>query len=178
MAMRIPKRAGATAGVAALAVEIARLRVAAISTNVHASALHGPANLNVDPPTVAAFTAPAVASDLATSLTLCNWIVGVARQHFADTSAHKVADATSLPVIGAAVDLGTAQTAANLVKASLNTHEASTTYHYTADAANLIAAADASNQGTLNTLLNEIRTDLLAHGAAALAGYHVELVDS
>lgn len=114
-------------------------------------------------------------SSLATALTLCNELINFGRNHLADSvaaggCAHKVADTTSWPAIGAAVDLTSAQTAANLMKATWNTHIASTTYHYNADATNAIAAANASNQGTLDTLLNEMKVDMLAHtqsGASA-----------
>jgi hypothetical protein len=178
MAMVIQKR-NRDAISSALAVEVARLRVAAVGSNFHACALHAPANLSTDPPTVTTLTAPANATDLPTSLVLCNWLIGVTRQHFADTAAHKVVDtADTLPAIGAAVDLTSAQTAANLIKASYETHRASTTYNYTADATNTLSSADATNQGTLNTLLNEMKTDLPAHFAGALAGFTVVLVDS
>lgn len=179
MAIVIHKR-NRDAAVSAMAVEIARLRVAAVGSNFHACALHAPANLNTDPPTVTTLTAPADASSLATSLTLCNWLIGVARQHFADTAAHKVVDtADTLPAIGAAIDLASAQTAANLIKASYNTHRASTTYHYNADSTNTITSADATDQSSLNTLVNELKADAaIAHVAGALAGFTVVLVDS
>ncbi len=127
--------------------------------------------------------AAAVASDLATSLTLCNELIGFLRFHLADSTvaagtAHKVADVTSLPVLGAAIDLTSAQTAANLMKATYNTHIASTTYHYNADATNGIAAADASNQGTLNTLLNEMRTDCAAHTQSGASQASIRLVSA
>ncbi len=118
------------------------------------------------------------ASDLATSLTLCNNIIGVARFMFADTLAHKVVDATSLPALGAAVDLTSAQTAANLIKASYNTHRASTTYHYNADSTNTITSADATDQSSLNTLLNELKTDINAHMLSGATGDAIRLVSA
>lgn len=118
------------------------------------------------------------ATDLPTSLALCNNIIGVYRFHFADTLAHKLADATSLPALGAAIDLTSAQTAANLIKASLATHIASTTVNYAADATNTISSADATNQGTLNTLLNELKTDINAHMASGPAAASLRLVSA
>lgn len=102
-------------------------------------------NFHMDKYEVAACSS-ANASSLATSLTLCNELIYHLRFHFADTVAHKVADTTSLPAIGAAVDLPSAQTAANLMKASYNTHRASTTFHYNADSTNTITSADATDQ--------------------------------
>lgn len=109
----------------------------------------------------------AAATDLGTSLTLCNDLIAVVTFHFADAVAHKVVDATALPAINVATTLATAITAANLIKASYNTHCAATAKHYNADATNTIAATDATTQGTLNTLLNEMRTDIAAHMASA-----------
>jgi hypothetical protein len=107
------------------------------------------------------------ASDLATSLTLCNQLIGVFTFHFADLLAHKVVAVSTLPALGAALDLATAITAANLMKASHNTECGSTARHYTADATNTTAAANATDQSSLNTLLNELKTDLNAHMASA-----------
>jgi hypothetical protein len=118
------------------------------------------------------------ASDLDTSLTLCNQLIAVIRFHFADTLAHKTTDATSLPSLGAGISLATAITAANLMKASYNTHRASTTYHYNADATNVVAAADATDQTSLNTLLNELKTDLNAHMASGPAAASLRLVSA
>ncbi len=106
------------------------------------------------------------ATDLATSLTLCNQLIGVGVFMLADTLAHKVVDPTSWPALGAGLDLASAITAANLMKATYNTHRASTTYHYTADSTNVSAATNASDQSTLNTLLNDLKTQLLAHMAS------------
>jgi len=118
-------------------------------------------------------------SDLATGLALCNNMIGVVREHFADTLGHKVVDTVdTLPALGAAIDLTSAQTAANLIKASYNVHRASTTYHYNADATNVIAAADASSQGTLDTLLNEMKTDINLHMASGSAGDSIRLVSA
>ena len=116
------------------------------------------------------------ASSLATSLVLCNQLIAVMRFHFADLLALKVADATSLPALNAAVDLTSAQTAANLMKASYNTHRASTTYHYNADATNVTSSADASDQSSLNTLLNELKTDVNAHIADGPAAKSIRVV--
>lgn len=109
------------------------------------------------------------ATDLPTSLALCNNIIGVYTFHFADTLAHKTADATSLPAIGAAVDLASAQTAANAIKTAVGTHIGSSTVNYNADATNTISSANASDQTTLNTLLNELKTDINAHMASGPA---------
>jgi hypothetical protein len=120
----------------------------------------------------------ATASDLPTSLALVNNLIGVARFHVADTVAHKAADATSLPAIGAAVDLASAITAANAIKAWYNTHRASTTYHATADATNATTSADATDQTSLNTLANELKTDMNAHMASAIAVASFRVVDA
>lgn len=177
MALKVPKSNGARA-LQAIVTEIARLRVAAVGSNFHACAAQS-TNTDKDPPTVAALQVTAAnATDLATSLVLCNALIGFYRIHFADVSAHKIADVTALPALFAAVDLTSAQTAANLLKTSHGTHIASTTVNYTADATNTIAAANATDQSSLNTLLNELKTDINAHTAGALAGFHIELTDA
>lgn len=116
------------------------------------------------------------ATDLPTSLALCNNIIGVYTFHFADTLPHKIADVTALPAIGAAVDLTSAQTAANAIKVAVGTHIASTTVNYAADATNTIASANATDQSSLNTLLNELKTDINAHMASAPAAPSYRLV--
>lgn len=116
------------------------------------------------------------ASDLASSLTLCNELINVLRFHFADTLALKAADATSLPAVGAAIDLASAITAANLMKASYNTHCASTAKHYNADATNTTSAADATDQTSLNTLLNELKSDVNAHIADGPAAASIRVI--
>lgn len=118
------------------------------------------------------------ASDLATSLTLVNELIAVARFHVADTVAHKAADATSMPAVGAAVDLASAITAANALKAWYNTHRASTTYHANADSTNATAASNATDQSSLNTLANELKTDLNAHMATAIAAASFRIVSA
>jgi len=177
MAMKIQKNA-ITRAVAAIAVEINRLRVAAVGSNVHACAAQL-SNLNTDPPTVSALAVTAAnASDLPTSLVLGNAIIGFYIQHFADTDAHKVADATSLPAQGACVDLATSITAMTLLKATHATHIASTTVHYNADATNTLLTATPTDQTSLNTFLNAAKTAINAHTAGALAGFHIRLTDS
>jgi len=109
------------------------------------------------------------ATDLATSLTLVNQLIAVATFMCADTVAHKAADASSLPALGAAVDLASAQTAANALKVWYAAHRVSTTYHPTADSTNAVTAANASDQGTLNTLANDLKTQMVAHAASAPA---------
>lgn len=116
------------------------------------------------------------ASDLATSLTLCNNLINTFRFHFADLLAHKAVAASTLPAVGAGIDLASAITAANLMKASHNTECASTARHYTADATNTTAATNASDQSSLNTLLNELKGDLNAHMASAPTGKSLRLV--
>ena len=113
----------------------------------------------------ASVTAPS-ATDLATSLVRLTQVIGLARFHFGDTLAHKVADVTALPAVSDPQALASAITAANALKAAYNTHIASTTYHYNADATNATASANASDQATLNTLVNELYTDLTAHVAS------------
>lgn len=120
--------------------------------------------------------ASANASSLGTSLTLCNELIALVRQHFGDDTAHKAAHSISLPAIGAAIDLASAITAANLIKASYGTHIASTTYHYAADSTNTISAANATDQSSLNTLLNEIKTDFIAHVGSAPQGSSINVL--
>lgn len=105
------------------------------------------------------------ASDLATSLTLVNEIVGVYVFHMADTLAHKVVG-VDLASTAVASTLAAAILLANDVKSKYNTHRASTTYHYTADSTNVTTSSDATDQSSLNTLLNEIKTDFNAHMAS------------
>lgn len=116
------------------------------------------------------------ASDLASSLALCNQILDVYKFHMADTLAHKVSG-VALASYAYAADLATAQTRANDVKAKLDVHRASTTYHYTTDAGTIVAA-NATDQSSLNTLLNEIKGDLNAHMASAPASKSLRLVDA
>lgn len=116
------------------------------------------------------------ATDLPTSLALCNNLIGVLTFHFADLLAIKVVDATSLPALGAGVDLTSAVTAANLMKASYNTHRASTAKHYNADATNVVTSADATDQASLNTLLTEMKGDVNAHLASAPAAASLRLL--
>lgn len=161
---KIPQEA-----IPALVAEVNRMRVAAVSSNVHYSTTRVPGGSAL---TVSA----ANASSEATSIALCRNIIAVLRQHAADSVAHKLADPTELPEISDVFDLDTAIDGANACKAWQNTHRASTTYHAAADATNAIASADATDQTSLNTLLNEMKTDITAHIAAALAGNSFELV--
>lgn len=105
------------------------------------------------------------ATDAPTSLFLCNQLIGVYTFHFADLLAIKVADATALPAIGAALDLTTAIAAATLIKSTHATHIASTTQHYNADSTNTLLTTTPSDQGTLNTFLNAAKTAINAHMA-------------
>lgn len=105
------------------------------------------------------------ATDLATSLTLTNELLGVYAFHMADTLAHKVAG-VALASYAQVTVLADAITRANDIKAKYNTHRASTTYHYTADSTNTITSADATIQSELNTLLNELKLDINAHMAS------------
>ena len=102
------------------------------------------------------------ATDLASSLTLVNNILGVYQFHMADTLAHKTTG-VALASYAFATDLASAIARANDIQTKYNTHRASTTYHYNADATNVSSAAAASDQGTLNTLLNDLKTQLNAH---------------
>lgn len=120
--------------------------------------------------------ASANATTLGTSLTLCNELIALFRQHYADETAHKLASTAVLPLIGAAIDLASAITAANALKAAQNTHIASTALHYNADATNTISSANATIQSDLNTLLNELKTDLVAHVASAPQGSSIKLL--
>lgn len=152
-------------------------KINAIIGSVHVTQTSYPAAGDPPAATVVAITSPN-ATDLATSLVLCNELIDKGLLHLNDTVAHKAADGGSWPVSGAAVDLATAQTAANLMKGTYNTHIAATTKHYSADAANAIAAANASDQTTLNTLLNEMKPDVTAHIALAFTGHSIELIDA
>lgn len=160
---RIPQEA-----IPAIVAEINRSRVAGVGSNVHYSTTRIPGGAAL------AVTA-ANASSASTSLTLCNNLIGVLRQHAADSVAHKLADPTALPALNAAQDLTSAQTAANALKVWVTAHFPSTTYHAAADPAT-IAAANATDQTSLNTLLNELKTDVNAHILLALAGNSFELI--
>ena len=117
------------------------------------------------------------ATDLPTSLALVNNLIGVMTFHFADLLAHKAADATSLPAVGAAVDLASAQTAINLCRTSWGTHIASTAKHYNADATNTIVGTPAATDlPSLQTLANAFATVFAAHIASAPAGKSIRLV--
>lgn len=115
------------------------------------------------------------ATDLGTSLTLCNQLTGVYKFHMADKLAHKVVgvDLTSYAPV---TTLAAAETQANDIKAKYNVHRASTTFHYTADSTNASAASNASDQGTLNTLLNDLKTQMLAHMASGPACKSLRIV--
>lgn len=156
-------------------VEINRIRVAAVGSNFHAAAAQS-VSFDYDPPKVAALQVTAAnATDLPSSLTLGNQIIGFYIEHFADTVAHKIADVTSLPAQGACVDLASSITAMTLIKATHATHIASTTVNYTADSTNTLLTTTPSDQGTLNTFLNAAKTAINAHTAGALAGYGFQL---
>lgn len=118
------------------------------------------------------------ATDLATSLVLCNQAIAVYRFHFADTLALKAADATALPALGAAIDLASANTAANLIKTSHATHIASTAAHYAADATNTVLTANATDLTTLMALLNDIKAKINAHMASGPAGKSLRVVSA
>jgi len=174
MTVKIPRGHNQKA-ISLFVTEINRLRVAAVSTNVHAAKAQS-VSFDSEPATVAALAVTAAnATDLATSLVLGNQIIGFYIRHFADDVMHKAADATSLPADGACVDLATSITAMTLLKATHATHIASTTVHYTADATNTLLTATPTDQGTLNTFLNAAKTAINAHSAAGLAGYGFKL---
>lgn len=117
------------------------------------------------------------ASDLATSLTLCNQILSVYRFHMADTLAHKTTG-VALASYTFVTTLAGAITAANDVKSKANTHRASTTFHYSADSTNNITSTNASDLSSLITLLNEIKGDLNAHMASGPAAKSIRVVDA
>jgi hypothetical protein len=117
------------------------------------------------------------ASDLGTSLTLVNEILGIYHFHMADTLAHKTAG-VALASYTRATTLATAITRANDIKSKYNTHRASTTYHYTADSTNVTSSADATDQSSLNTLLNELKADINAHVVSGPVGKSIRLVDA
>jgi hypothetical protein len=172
--VKVP-RGHAAKAIQLFVTEINRLRVAAVGSNFHAAAAQS-VSYDFDPPKVAALQVTAAnATDLPTSLTLCNAIIHFYIQHFADTVAHKIADVTALPAEGAAVDLASAITAMTLVKATHATHIASTTVNYTADATNTLLTATPTDQTSLNTFANAAKTAINAHTAGALAGYGFQL---
>jgi hypothetical protein len=119
--------------------------------------------------------AAATATDLPTSLTMCNQITAIYTFHMADTLAHKVTG-VALASTANAVDLATAIAAANDIKAKFNTHIASTTFHYNADATNAIATANATILSDLITLLNATKTAFNAHMASAPASKALRVV--
>lgn len=176
MTVKIP-RGHANKAISLFVTEINRLRIAAVGSNVHYGVAQS-VSFDKEPPTVAALQVTAAnATDLATSLTLGNQIIGFYIRHFADTVMHKAADATSLPADGACVDLASSITAMTLLKATHATHIASTTVHATADSTNTLLTTTPSDQTTLNTFLNAAKTAINAHSAAGLAGYSFALSD-
>lgn len=119
----------------------------------------------------------AVASDLATSLTLVNNMLGVYAFHMADTLAHKVAG-VALASYVQATDLASAILRANDIKAKYNTHCASTVINYAADATNTTTSADSTDLASLITLLNEMRTDIAAHMQSGPAAKSLRVVSA
>lgn len=132
----------------------------------------------------------AVASDLATSLTLVNELADVFYGpasttsspfpgHALDALAHVAADSTNGALTAArpATSLATAITLANEIKADYNAHLTQSGVHLNNDSTNTISSSNASDQSSLNTLLNELRTNMAAHIASAVAGYSLRIIE-
>lgn len=131
-------------------------------------------------PTVTVLVSAApTATDLPTSIVLCNELWNVAKLHVAGADCHKVVDSVSVASLAAGViasDLATTIALANVIKAAYEIHRASTAFHYTADSTNTIVAGNATILSDSITLLNELKTKVNAHMASAVAGFGVELI--
>lgn len=112
------------------------------------------------------------ATDLATSLALCQSLMQAYGTHIADALAHDAVDTTNTlaHTRASVVSLATAITAANDLKAKFNLHLAQSGVHPNNDGTNAVVAADASTtQGQLNTLANAIKVAFNAHLADGMA---------
>lgn len=111
------------------------------------------------------------ASDLDTSVTLCQALHSAYYQHRTDALAHDAVDATNTVAATRAsvVGLATAIVVANQLKAAYNAHRAESGVHPNNDSGHAISSADASDQSSLNTLLNELKADMNAHFADGMA---------
>jgi len=122
----------------------------------------------------------AAASDLATSITLCNQIKRVLAGnltvggnwigHFLDDIAHTTADTTNATSSPDASSLATGITLANELKADFNAHLTQAGVHPNNDGTNSVATADATDQSSLNTLLNALKAAINLHIGDALGG--------
>jgi len=170
--MSIKIRKAQLASESAVVSAINALLDANLSTQVHRDKTATPAGDSLNPSSTVLTVSAANASSLSTSLTLALNIQGVLAVHFADDSAHLVADAVNVNFDGYAIDntsgttqLATAILLANAMKVDYEAHRVSTVFHVNADSTHTISASAATDQTSLNTLLNELKTDVTAHVA-------------
>lgn len=112
----------------------------------------------------------ATASNLATTTTLALNIQGVLHVHFADDSAHLIADTVNVALDGYAVDYTSGTTQLNSVVAMLNAakvvfnaHLSQSGVHLKTDDANSVATSDATDLSSAQTLANAMKTKINAH---------------
>ncbi len=164
---------------------IARALVAVVNANSQVKAvldgyvhrdISGVSDGTWDYPTSAplASTAP-TETNLATACVMANDLLGVMKAHFADDSAHLVADTVAFNVLdgyafmdgysaaNAVPLLAALKVNLNAMKVQYNLHIAKTTCHLVADATNVVSSNNATSQGSADTLANEIQGDLNAH---------------
>ena len=99
-----------------------------------------------------------------------NDIRGVLGLHFADGSAHEIADIVNVGFedgYAVASTLATAYLLANAMKLNYNNHGAETDVHVNNDSSHDLTSPDASSVASLATLVLEMRTDINAHIADA-----------
>lgn len=114
------------------------------------------------------------ATDLPTSLTLCNELKAAINVHFADLVAHDTVASTAIATADA-TDLTTAQALANAIKAAFNTHLTQANVHFTNDGTNTNATAAATDQATTNALANALKGNFNAHFASAPVGTFIDM---
>lgn len=173
MSIRVRKNANPIEFAAAQAVNA--LIDAKLTTEVHRDKTSLPGTDIMLPTSSVLQVTAANASDLPTCITLANQMRSIMNVHFADSSAHLVADTVS-SLAPVASDLATVITLANSLKSVYNVHGVSTTYHLNADTT--IATTNASDLATSITLLNAEKTKFNSHINAGGAIQRIVLVDA
>jgi hypothetical protein len=110
--------------------------------------------------------------------TAANNIQGVLMAHFADDSAHLIADIVNVDFDGyaRASSAATAYALVNAIKLNYNNHGTETSVHLNNDSSHDITSPDANSEASLVTLLAELRTDINAHIADAGLTQRYQLV--
>ncbi len=112
----------------------------------------------------------ATASNLATTLTLAKNVQGVMKVHFADDSAHLIADTVNVTFetllidnTSGATQLSSVILMLNREKLDFNAHLSQSGVHLKTDAHNTVSASDATDLGTSETLANALKTAVNSH---------------